>query len=207
VILELASLFLQSSTAFEEFNSSINQLAHEYLESDKLDYFGLAPKAQLGGHRDLGVMNIGTKLSSFILEKVSRHLCSKVTSSNLTESLTHKTRKYTCIEDAVLNTTMCFENNSENKRKGLATREYCMSMNEDNSSWGPNNTPSVNFRNVLTPVYQECGGPGSLCLMKLIKLSLKEVEIPSPVVYKLLDNSLDLRKKEFEDLRTVKREC
>ena len=40
--------------------------------------------------------------------------------------------------------------------------DYCINMNEDNSSWGPFNTPSVNFRNTLTPVFDEMGGPRTI---------------------------------------------
>nr|WFD55805.1 MAG: RNA-dependent RNA polymerase [Henan tick virus] len=165
----------------------LQQHAFSYILNSGHRFFAvLAPKAQLGGHRDLLVQEIMTKIIHAATETFSRALLSTTNDDGLTNQ--H-------LKESILQTAydhMQLSAHSHGKPIGPSTgnmrffsKTFCISG--DRTKWGPIHCTSF-FSGMMQQLLQDAPDWSSFFKLVMLKNLYRQVEIPSGAIRKLLNS-------------------
>ncbi|ALD83626.1 RNA-dependent RNA polymerase [Gossas virus] len=192
----------------------LQQLSFTYILDVNHRFFAvLAPKAQLGGHRDLLVQETGTKMIHATTEMFSRTLLSTTKDDGLTNSHLKETILNSGLE--AIN-TMKLNHGKETFPKSDQYQFYkvcCISG--DNTKWGPIHCCSL-FSGMMQQLLKDVNDWSSYYKLTFLKNLCRQVEIPASSIKKILNSfkyknsdvkvdelsEEELREKLFERLET-----
>ncbi|ALD84352.1 RNA-dependent RNA polymerase [Keterah virus] len=164
----------------------LQQLSFTYILDTNHRFFAvLAPKAQLGGHRDLLVQETGTKMIHATTEMFSRTLLSTTKDDGLTNS---------GLKESILNAgleainTMKLNHGKETFPQSGQFQFYrvcCISG--DNTKWGPIHCCSL-FSGMMQQLLKDVNDWSSYYKLTFLKNLCRQVEIPSSSIRKILNS-------------------
>nr|WAK75167.1 MAG: hypothetical protein [Songling virus] len=169
----------------------LQQHAFSYILNSGHRFFAvLAPKAQLGGHRDLLVQEIMTKIVHAASETFSRALLSTTNDDGLTNQ--H-------LKESILQTAFDKMQASAHSHGRIVTegsgglrffsKTFCISG--DRTKWGPIHCTSF-FSGMMQQLLQDAPDWNSFFKLVMLKNLYRQVEIPTGAVRKIL-NAFRLR--------------
>nr|YP_010840000.1 RNA-dependent RNA polymerase [Meram virus]QNH88011.1 RNA-dependent RNA polymerase [Meram virus] len=179
VIYEMVKLVGETGMAI------LQQLAFaQALNYDHRFYAVLAPKAQLGGSRDLLVQETGTKVIHATTEMFSRNLLKTTNDDGLTNP--H-------LKETILNVGLDSLQNMRNlngrpatEGGGLLTFYRVVCISGDNTKWGPIHCCSF-FSGMIQQLLKDVPDWCSFYKLTFIKNLCRQVEIPSASIKKILN--------------------
>nr|WEQ92522.1 RNA-dependent RNA polymerase [Issyk-Kul virus] len=164
----------------------LQQLSFTYILDTNHRFFAvLAPKAQLGGHRDLLVQETGTKMIHATTEMFSRTLLSTTKDDGLTNS---------GLKESILNAgleainTMKLNHGKETYPQSGQFQFYkvcCISG--DNTKWGPIHCCSL-FSGMMQQLLKDINDWSCYYKLTFLKNLCRQVEIPSSSIRKILNS-------------------
>nr|WAK75162.1 MAG: RNA-dependent RNA polymerase [Huangpi Tick Virus 1] len=164
----------------------LQQHAFSYILNSGHRFFAvLAPKAQLGGHRDLLVQEIMTKIIHAASETFSRALLATTQDDGLTNQHLKESILQYAFEQMQLSNSSHGGSTSESH---TSVRFFCktFAISGDRTKWGPIHCTSF-FSGMMQQLLQDC--PDWCSFMKLVMLKnlYRQVEIPSGAVKKIIN--------------------
>lgn len=164
----------------------LQQLAFSTILNHNHEFFAvLAPKAQLGGHRDLLVQESGTKVVHATTEMFSRTLLSTTNDDGLTNS--H-------LKEAILNeglAKMMLSRRNHGRPVSEIDDDGCMQffrvfcISGDNTKWGPIHCCSL-FSGMMQQLLKDYPDWCNMYKLTFLKNLYRKVEIPSAAIQKIL---------------------
>nr|UYL95367.1 MAG: RNA-dependent RNA-polymerase [Linzhi Nairo tick virus 1] len=177
----------------------LQQHAFSYILNSGHRFFAvLAPKAQLGGHRDLLVQEIMTKLVHAASETFSRSLLA----TTRDDGLTNMELKETILQNAFEQLQLSEANHGRESAEGTIvgfTKTFCISG--DRTKWGPIHCTSF-FSGMMQQLLQDSPDWNNFFRLVMLKNLYRQVEVPSGATRKIL-NSFKLRHESKVDLDTL----
>lgn len=180
VIFALIREFIDKSVSGPDMRTCIQMLVEFYIVRRNNDYYGLAPKEQNAGPRELGIQDLPTRLCNYMMEEVVRAINMKIDSSTLTESLSHPKAKYRHLDDA---SGRAMDAAGE---RSVGNNTIVVGDNDDHSKWAPNNATGFNMRHVISGMRETLGVHHDFIMLQLARGCVKEVEIPAMIVKHVL---------------------
>ncbi|AMT75374.1 RNA-dependent RNA polymerase [Abu Mina virus] len=163
----------------------LQQLAFSAILNNNHQFFAvLAPKAQLGGHRDLLVQEVGTKLIHATTEMFSRTLLSTTNDDGLTNQHLKETILTTGLNKIGLMLKHHGETVAEEASLKQFFRVFCISG--DNTKWGPIHCCSI-FSAMMQQLLKDFQDWSSFYKLTFLKNLFRQVEIPSASIKKILN--------------------
>nr|UYL95362.1 MAG: RNA-dependent RNA-polymerase [Yanbian Nairo tick virus 2] len=169
----------------------LQQHAFSYILNSGHRFFAvLAPKAQLGGHRDLLVQEIMTKIVHAASETFSRALLSTTNDDGLTNQHLKESILQTAFEK-MQSSAFSHGKSVTDGPGGLKyfSKTFCISG--DRTKWGPIHCTSF-FSGMMQQLLQDAPDWNSFFKLVMLKNLYRQVEIPTGAVRKIL-NSFRLR--------------
>ncbi|ABY82502.1 RNA-dependent RNA polymerase [Kupe virus] len=179
VIYEMVKLVGETGMAI------LQQLAFsQALNYDHRFYAVLAPKAQLGGSRDLLVQETGTKVIHATTEMFSRNLL-KTTSD---DGLTNPHLKETILNVGLdmLSTARALDGKQVSEDSKLVNFFKAVCISGDNTKWGPIHCCSF-FSGMMQQLLKDVQDWSSFYKLTFIKNLCRQIEIPAPSIKKVLN--------------------
>nr|QKK82908.1 RNA-dependent RNA polymerase [Taggert virus] len=155
------------------------------LNTDHRFFAVLAPKAQLGGCRDLLVQETGTKLIHATTEMFSRTLLSTTNDDGLTNSHLKENILNTGLE--AIQTMRVTHGKPVESFKGLVNFYRVMCISGDNTKWGPIHCCSL-FSGMMQQLLKDVPDWCQFYKLTFIKNLCRQVEIPSASIKKILNS-------------------
>ncbi|AMT75380.1 RNA-dependent RNA polymerase [Avalon Bres virus] len=159
----------------------------------------LAPKAQLGGCRDLLVQETGTKLIHATTEMFSRTLLSTTNDDGLTNS--HLKENILNVGLEAIQTMKMSHGKPVENFKGLVNFYRVMCISGDNTKWGPIHCCSL-FSGMVQQLLKDVPDWCQFYKLTFIKNLCRQVEIPSASIKKIL-NSLRYHVSDNTDIEAL----
>nr|WAK75202.1 MAG: RNA-dependent RNA polymerase [Nairoviridae sp.] len=165
----------------------LQQHAFSYILNSGHRFFAvLAPKAQLGGHRDLLVQEIMTKIIHAASETFSRALLSTTND----DGLTNQHLKESILQSAYDHMQLSAHSHGRfltDLGGGMRffSKTFCISG--DRTKWGPIHCTSF-FSGMMQQLLQDAPDWSSFFKLVMLKNLYRQVEIPSGAVKKLLNS-------------------
>ncbi|UQM93876.1 RNA-dependent RNA polymerase [Meihua Mountain virus] len=179
VIYEMVKLVGETGMAI------LQQLAFaQALNYDHRFYAVLAPKAQLGGSRDLLVQETGTKVIHATTEMFSRNLLKTTKDDGLTNPHLKETILNAGLE--ALQTMRLVDGKPASEGGNLLTFYKVVCISGDNTKWGPIHCCSF-FSGMMQQLLKDVPDWCSFYKLTFIKNLCRQVEIPSASVKKILN--------------------
>nr|APG79342.1 RNA-dependent RNA polymerase [Wuhan snail virus 2] len=194
VTLELITHMIENCSSHDLFPSSIQKLAEVLILSSEDEFYGLAPKEQFGGVRELGIQDFKTKITNYVSEHCSRSLNRNFNEYELIEGLSHPKAKFYKVDDAIKE----LRDRNVEPLEGETFKEV-IAMNKDHSKWGPTHCPGFNFRCMFLGMKGILQEFWNFFDLKMLASSTKNVEIPRPVVSKILNIPETSKLSEIEE--------
>ncbi|YP_010229111.1 RNA-dependent RNA-polymerase [Clo Mor virus] len=164
----------------------LQQLAFSCALNTEHRFFAvLAPKAQLGGCRDLLVQETGTKLIHATTEMFSRTLLSTTNDDGLTNS--HLKENILNVGLESIQTMKMTHGKPVENFKGLVNFYRVMCISGDNTKWGPIHCCSL-FSGMMQQLLKDVPDWCQFYKLAFIKNLCRQVEIPSASVKKVLNS-------------------
>ncbi|AMT75434.1 RNA-dependent RNA polymerase [Tunis virus] len=163
----------------------LQQLAFSTILNVNHRFFAvLAPKAQLGGHRDLLVQEVGTKLVHAATEMFSRTLLSTTND----DGLTNQHLKETILTAGLNKINLMIKHHGEVIAEGSELRQFfrVMCISGDNTKWGPIHCCSI-FSAMMQQLLKDFQDWSSFYKLTFLKNLFRQVEIPSASIKKILN--------------------
>ncbi|AMT75419.1 RNA-dependent RNA polymerase [Orthonairovirus sakhalinense] len=159
----------------------------------------LAPKAQLGGCRDLLVQETGTKLIHATTEMFSRTLLSTTNDDGLTNS--HLKENILNVGLESIQTMKMTHGKPVESFKGLVNFYRVMCISGDNTKWGPIHCCSL-FSGMMQQLLKDVPDWCQFYKLTFIKNLCRQVEIPSASIKKIL-NTLRYHISDSTDIEAL----
>nr|QRR19152.1 RdRp [Sulina virus] len=164
----------------------LQQLAFSTILNHNHEFFAvLAPKAQLGGHRDLLVQESGTKVVHATTEMFSRTLLSTTNDDGLTNS--HL--KETILNDGLAKMMLSRQNHGKPVNdlgvEGCVQFFKVCCISGDNTKWGPIHCCSL-FSGMMQQLLKDYPDWCNMYKLTFLKNLYRRVEIPSAAIGKIL---------------------
>nr|QNS29864.1 RNA-dependent RNA polymerase [Kasokero virus] len=173
----------------------LQQLAFSYILDPNHRFFAvLAPKAQLGGHRDLLVQETGTKVVHAATEMFSRTLLSTTKDDGLTNTHLKETILNCGLE--AINQFKVIHGKEVSKDTGQYYFYKVCCISGDNTKWGPIHCCSI-FSGMMQQLLKDYDDWTSFYKLTFLKNLLRQVEIPAASVKKIL-NSFRYKNKDIK---------
>jgi hypothetical protein len=158
----------------------LSDVIQKIYDQDKVFWFNLFPKPQIGGPREIAIQDFFTRLCTYICERISETLSKSLDSESLTDK-----EKFRNMSEAVYRARR-EEVETHSTQSDKEPTLYAFN-NEDNSRWGPGMLP-IAFtqcqRDLLKSVGDECFEFQLNCMLQMAN---KMIEIPR-VIYSKWDN-------------------
>nr|ACH99799.1 RNA-dependent RNA polymerase [Nairobi sheep disease virus] len=200
VIYEMVKLVGETGMAI------LQQLAFaQALNYDHRFYAVLAPKAQLGGSRDLLVQETGTKVIHATTEMFSRNLLKTTQDDGLTNPHLKETILNVGLD--ALSTMRLLDGRPVSEDSKLLNFYKVICISGDNTKWGPIHCCSF-FSGMIQQLLKDVPDWSSFYKLAFIKNLCRQVEIPAASVKKILNtlrfrlsNKGGVESKSEEELR------
>nr|UKM35729.1 RNA-directed RNA polymerase [Great Saltee virus] len=187
----------------ESGHAILQQLAFSGILNTEHEFFAvLAPKAQLGGHRDLLVQETYTKLIHATSEMFSRTLLSTTNDDGLTTAHLKENilcSALNCIELSKKTHGAPVEDNDKLKH---FYKVFCISG--DNTKWGPIHCCSF-FSGMMQQLLKDHPDWSSFYKLVFLKNLYRQVEIPAGSIKKILNafrfNNIDKKIEEMNEFQ------
>jgi hypothetical protein len=154
----------------------MSRIGLQSMLSIEIMYYGMAPKPQIGGVREIPVMSFITKVANHMLERVSEVIARYLKGDTVVNG--HKKHYYMT---ELLNWI----------KEDARMKRY---MNSDCSKWGPEKTP-FQFIGVLAPFMRFFPKEIGIALrVHLMKASVKDLEIPHEVLTQWMKTDWDYQR-------------
>ncbi|AMT75383.1 RNA-dependent RNA polymerase [Bandia virus] len=164
----------------------LQQLAFTSILNPKHRFFAvLAPKAQLGGHRDLLVQETGTKLVHAASEMFSRTILGTTKDDGLTNSHLKETILNTGLE-AISQMKISHGREVADSSELVQFYKVCC-VSGDNTKWGPIHCCSI-FSGMMQQLLKDYDDWSSFYKLTFLKNLCRQVEIPASSIKKLLNS-------------------
>jgi len=166
---------------YENDEVKIDKLIQKVYKTDTPFYFTLFPKAQKGTPREIAIQDLMTRLTTYVMERVSEEINKNIESESLTDS-----DKFLRQESYI---SECRKENVNTRRSEESTlyTDYIYN-NEDNTRWGPGMIPlmfAVVTGQFARKVSKECY---DFFLNGCMQMTGKMIEIPK-CIYEKWDNN------------------
>ncbi|BAU21075.1 RNA-dependent RNA polymerase, partial [Tofla virus] len=179
VIYEMVKLVGETGMAI------LQQLAFaQALNYDHRFYAVLAPKAQLGGSRDLLVQETGTKVIHATTEMFSRNLLKTTKDDGLTNPHLKETILNSGLE--ALQTMRLVDGKAATDGGTLVTFYKVVCISGDNTKWGPIHCCSF-FSGMMQQLLKDVPDWSAFYKLAFIKNLCRQVEIPAASIRKILN--------------------
>nr|AMT75392.1 RNA-dependent RNA polymerase [Orthonairovirus dugbeense] len=179
VIYEMVKLVGETGMAI------LQQLAFsQALNYDHRFYAVLAPKAQLGGSRDLLVQETGTKVIHATTEMFSRNLLKTTSDDGLTNP--HLKETILNIGLDMLSTARALDGKQVSDDSNLLNFFKAVCISGDNTKWGPIHCCSF-FSGMMQQLLKDVQDWSSFYKLTFIKNLCRQIEIPAPSIRKILN--------------------
>nr|WNT98870.1 RNA-dependent RNA polymerase [Orthonairovirus tomdiense] len=179
----------------------LQQHAFSYILNSGHRFFAvLAPKAQLGGHRDLLVQEIMTKIIHAASETFSRALLATTND----DGLTNQHLKESILEHARDKLQLSHQNHGKPLIEGSTMMKFFIMtfcVSGDRTKWGPIHCTAF-FSAMMQQLLQDAPDWSSFFKLVMLKNLYRQVEIPAGAIKKIL-NAFRLRyngKKSLESM-------
>ncbi|ALD84358.1 RNA-dependent RNA polymerase [Yogue virus] len=173
----------------------LQQLAFSFILDPNHRFFAvLAPKAQLGGHRDLLVQETGTKVIHATTEMFSRTLLSTTKDDGLTNNHLKETILNCGLE--ALNQSRIIHGKELSKGAGQFYFYKACCISGDNTKWGPIHCCSI-FSGMMQQLLKDYDDWTSFYKLTFLKNLCRQIEIPAASIKKIL-NSFRFKNKDLK---------
>ncbi|BAP90965.1 RNA-dependent RNA polymerase [Leopards Hill virus] len=173
----------------------LQQLAFSYILDPNHRFFAvLAPKAQLGGHRDLLVQETGTKVIHAATEMFSRTLLSTTKDDGLTNNHLKETILNCGLE--AINQFKIIHGKELSKGSGQYYFYRVCCISGDNTKWGPIHCCSI-FSGMMQQLLRDYDDWTSFYKLTFLKNLFRQIEIPAASIKKIL-NSFRYKNKDIK---------
>lgn len=169
----------------------LQQHAFSYILNSGHRFFAvLAPKAQLGGHRDLLVQEIMTKIIHAASETFSRALLSTTNDDGLTNQHLKESILQSAFDQMQ---TSSFSHGKPVSDSGGGIKHFSKTfcISGDRTKWGPIHCTSF-FSGMMQQLLQDAPDWNSFFKLVMLKNLYRQVEVPSGAIRKII-NSFRLR--------------
>nr|UYL95363.1 MAG: RNA-dependent RNA-polymerase [Yushu Nairo tick virus 1] len=179
----------------------LQQHAFSYILNSGHRFFAvLAPKAQLGGHRDLLVQEIMTKIIHAATETFSRALLSTTND----DGLTNQHLKESILESARDKLQLAKLNNGKPLGEGPVVMRFFIvtfCVSGDRTKWGPIHCTAF-FSAMMQQLLQDVPDWNAFFKLVMLKNLYRQVEIPAGAIKKIL-NAFRLRFRGPRDISSL----
>ncbi|YP_010229102.1 RNA-dependent RNA polymerase [Farallon virus] len=169
----------------ESGHAILQQLAFSTILNTNHEFFAvLAPKAQLGGHRDLLVQETGTKLVHATSEMFSRTLLATTND----DGLTNPHLKETILSSALnhINVSRKLHGKFIEEESSLVQFYKVFCISGDNTKWGPIHCCAF-FSGMMQQLLKDHPDWSSFYKLVFLKNLYRQVEIPTGSIKKILN--------------------